>query len=103
MSETWKSSSEFSVELLTDYVEGFVDPATATRIQEHLAAHEEDAAVVEGIAMYLAENSGDREGLEAWLSRTLTAQEDQHTGTAPTPVRKLRPWYLPMAARAALL
>ncbi|MEL6538684.1 MAG: zf-HC2 domain-containing protein, partial [Bacteroidota bacterium] len=103
MSETWKSSSAFSVELLTDYVEGLVDPATAARIETHLADHEDAAAVVEGIRAYLAENEGDLEQMNAWLSRTLVTQESTHQEAETTPVRKLRPRYLAIAASAAVL
>lgn len=103
MSETWKQSSEFSVELLADYVEGLVDQATAARITDHLANHQEDAEVVGGIAAFLSSTAGDREGLEDWLARTLPTQQAQHAERKAAPTRTLWPRYAAVAASVALL
>lgn len=104
MSEQWKPSSAFSVEMLADYVEGMVSPVVAANIESHLALHAEDAAVVEGIRHFLAQPGNTRDELDAWLTRTEAAQATsfkQKTGTIA--MKPAWPRYIAIAATISLL
>lgn len=110
------------LELLIDYAEGLLSAEASARVEDWLAQHEEDAAIVEGIRWFLQENNNDRAALDAYLVQAGikaqpdladNAQEATETASEP-PVLPLQPepaeqqrrrvptWVL-MAASIALL
>ena len=103
MSETWTSSSPYSWELLADYAEGLLNPATADAIAAHLENHPIDSEIVAGIRGYLARDGATREGLEAWLETTYQRRTSDPKKSYSPP--KIILWYkiLSVAAAVAML
>lgn len=59
---------KYSTELLIDYVDGLLDPATEVRVRSILERDEEARGILSGIHHYYEQHGKDREGLEHFLA-----------------------------------
>ena len=93
-----QDNHSYSLELLADYVAGLVDDQTHEQISNSLEKDEDLAATVSGMIQFYELNGSNHESLLAFVNGNSAPPFREST-----PVRKLRPAYLFVAAAAAVL
>lgn len=90
-----EKNTSLSFDLLLDYVEGLVDPATRNRIDQFLTEDEEYRNVVAGIQYYYQQYGHDRAQLEQYLHEF---QQRLIKEQVPSKTRRLNNRFLSIAA-----
>ncbi|NNE56376.1 MAG: hypothetical protein HKN32_10165 [Flavobacteriales bacterium] len=97
--------STYSTEILIDYVDGLLDPATEQRIKAALQGDEKSQAIVAGIQIFYEKEGRDRQALEEFLEAEpseLMQPRSQSQEKGPK-VRNLTPWIVRIAVAAAVV